>query len=81
MNIEKTKWAKEFKIDCLSYYDKAIELVSNPDLMVDIDYNNENGNWVHAVRIADNEDFWLDAKKTKKQAEALCHKMNWKIKQ
>jgi len=79
MKIEDTKWAKDFKSDCPGQYDAAIRLVSKPDLKVDIDYNNENGEWVHAIRVVGNYDFWLDAKKTLEQSEKLCAEMNWEI--
>jgi hypothetical protein len=75
--IEKTAWAKKLKKEeHIFLYNKAIEIASNPDLKVTICKTDETGEWVWAIS-ADDE-FWLDAFKTKKEVIALCKTMGWK---
>ena len=79
MNIEKTAWAKRFKKEDSMSYERAIELVSVPDLVVDIYQTDETGEKVWAIVPEDDPEFWLDAFKRKQNAVSLCKKMNWRI--
>lgn len=46
---------------------------------VTIYYNDENGDWVWAVTVAENPEWWLDAFKTKKLAVAYCKEHGLKV--
>ena len=77
--IERTAWAKEFKKECDWQYDNALKLATDPDLYVAVVKSYEvsiSGEW---AIIAGGTDFWLDAKKTKREAVALCKQMGWRI--
>lgn len=62
---------------------KAIRKASRNQEPVVIYHNNDSGknvytaNWLYAVILQDDPDFWLDAFPTKKQAVAFCreHKL------
>jgi hypothetical protein len=78
--LKKTKWAKEFKKECPDQYEEALELALNPDLRVFIQKSDASGIVLWAVSTGElNPEFWLDAKKTKKEALALCKEMGWKV--
>lgn len=78
--LERTKWAKDFRnYDGVSY-EQAIELALDPRLCVVISHTNESGEWLWAIDAGDlAPEFWLDAKRTEKAARELCRKMGWKI--
>lgn len=66
MNWSKTPWARRVKNTCIScVYKEALEII-NSDKKLSIYYNNDNGEWVHAVTTADG--FWLDAFSTRDEA-------------
>ena len=73
----KTPWAKEFKKDSPVSYDQAIDLAMMPNLLVRIYKTDENGEWMWAIEAVILNGFWMDAKKTKKEAIALCENMGW----
>jgi hypothetical protein len=81
-DIEKTEWAINFKKKAPTAYQEAIELALNPDLSVSIYQNTEIGENLWAINAFIGEEdtlFWLDAKKTQKEAVRLCNEMGWKI--
>jgi hypothetical protein len=80
-SVEVTSWARLFKEECPSGYEKAIEHALNPDLQVDIDFNNENGSWVYAVRVVGDEEFWMDAFPSRRKAVQFCAAMGWPVKE
>lgn len=43
-----------------------------------LEKTDETGEMVWAIQV-DGDNFWMDAKKTKKEAINLCKKMGWKI--
>lgn len=82
--LRATSWAKQFRKECIACYPEAIFLASSPDLIVELDHNNETGlnDWVWSISVVSPEShyaFWLDSKKTKKEALALCKEMGWKV--
>lgn len=82
--IEETKWAKEFLEECPTSYKEAIKIASRPNLRVCINRTNESGEKLWAITPDDPNDenyydFWLDSKKTRKEAIRLCKEMGWKI--
>jgi hypothetical protein len=80
-NIKNSKWAKEFKKDCPTAYNEAIKLAQDPNLEVDVYKSDEAGAFMGDFQwvIATEKNFWMDAKKTKKEALALCKEMGWKL--
>jgi hypothetical protein len=78
--IESTPWAQAFRLDSPVSYQAAIRYALEPRLEVILDHNNENGEWVWAIRVFDYPEFWMDAVPTKKAARELCRAMGWRIK-
>lgn len=77
----KTVWAKEFKKDSPISYETGINLAMSPELIVSVYKTNETGEYVWCISVcepADHGCFWMDAKKTKKEAIELCKLMGWK---
>ncbi|OGC76268.1 hypothetical protein A2619_02330 [candidate division WWE3 bacterium RIFOXYD1_FULL_39_9] len=77
--IEQTEWAKELKEKSSYFYEEAIQYALKRNLNVHISQTNETGETLWAIFVVDNYDFWMDAKKTKKEAVRLCRQMKWKI--
>lgn len=77
--IESTPWAVQFKSDSPVSYKEAIRYAMDPNLRVELDRNNENGEFVWAIRVVDDPRFWMDAKPTKRAATELCREMGWRI--
>ena len=80
MNIEKTKWAKNFKEQCSYQYAEAIKIATDPTLRVAIFLSTELEEPVWAVSAMRGDmvtDFWLDAFPTLELAKKLCKAMKW----
>ncbi len=77
--IEQTEWAKQFKEGCLlSSYEQALNhalALQDKEIFADIYRTDENGERVWAICVED--DFWMDAFRTQKEAVALCKQMGW----
>lgn len=84
--LKATEWAKEFKKESPACYQEALEYAMTSDLKVNVyqelvfigNETETSLNWVISV-VDDPTDFWMDAKKTKKEALALCKLMSWKV--
>ena len=76
--LEKTTWAKKFKVDDPSDYDQAIFYALKNPLCVDIQRTDENGEMLWAIQVVDSS-FWMEAFPLKTQAINLCNKMGWDI--
>lgn len=76
--LEKTEWAIEYKKCGSPSYYIALRYASQTPLFVNIYRTDESGEMVWAIQV-DGDTFWMDAKKTKKEAINLCKKMGWKI--
>lgn len=74
---EKQDWAAK------SYSRNDLELgtkfVLTPSLKVKINYNNDNGEYIYAICVAEMPEFWMEAKETLKEAKDFCKKMGWEI--
>ena len=84
--IEATAWAKRFKKDCGQSYSQAIDIALRTRLVI-IEKRDDNsflGDYQFAITTADadeyEDDFWLDAFDTKKEALSLCREMGWMVK-
>ena len=78
--IHSTEWAKQFQRECWTSYNEAVKHASNPNLKVSLDRNNEiDINSFEWAIVVEGTDFWMDTKKTKSEAVALCKKMGWNI--
>lgn len=81
--LEATEWAKEFKLQSPILYEEALRFVTKPDVRVELCCTDETGERVWAISVVEldgnSTGFWLDAKKTKKEATHLCRRMGWKI--
>jgi hypothetical protein len=75
--LAKTKWAKDFKKDCLSGYADAIEYALIPRLRVM--FRKYDGCNFVAIVPKINQNFVLENASTKKQGIALCKEMGWRI--
>lgn len=76
--LSKTEWAKGLR----GFYDKSMELATNPSTKVAIRRTDETGEWLWAIEVVECdlpkdewEEFWLDALTTKRQAITLCHEL------
>ena len=76
--LEKTRWAKVFKKEDPINYNRALVYALDDPLYVSLYKNDELGPIVLAINVY-NTEFWMDAKKTKKEAINLCEKMGWEI--
>ena len=77
----KEEWEKTLKECCASNYHKATKLSNDPDLCVEIIKTDETGEKLWAIDAGHlSPGFWLDAKKTKKEAIQFCRDMGWKYK-
>jgi len=77
--LERTAWAKQFKIDSPVSYKTALQYALQDRLSVFIERSLETGEPVWAIRVFDEPAFWMEAMPTKAQATALCREMGWKI--
>ena len=77
-HLEKTRWAKVFKKEDPINYNRALVYALDDPLYVSLYKNDELGEMVWAINVY-NTEFWMDAKKTKKEAINLCKKMGWEI--
>ena len=76
--ILQTKWAKEFQKEDLCSFQEALDFCLNDNRQITIYKTNETGEELWVISIAES-DFWLDTKKTKKEAINLCKEMGWKV--
>jgi hypothetical protein len=62
----------------LTEVDEQIKTFIEKRTPVVIHFNDENGDWVYAVSVADkvNDGFWLNAFRTKTQAVLFCERNN-----
>ena len=77
--LERTEWAKQFKIDSPVSYKAALQYALQDRLSVFIERSLETGEPVWAVRVLDDPAFWMEAKPTKARATAVCREMGWKV--
>jgi len=80
-DIHQSEWAKELMDEVPKYlYDRAIKMVQNPDFSVWVHKSTELGpEAVWAIESTLDPGFWMDTRKTKRGALALCKKMKWKV--
>lgn len=74
--IEKTKWAKEFKKNYPDKYWDAICHAMRRRLLVGV--VRESSEW--NIYVESDFGFQMGTRKTKKAALALCREMGWKVK-
>jgi hypothetical protein len=84
--LEATEWAKGVRSSRIMspwLYEMAINYAMRPSFCVSIYHTTETGEdkWAISAVIDNREDtdFWMDAKDTREEAEALCHEMGWEI--
>jgi hypothetical protein len=89
-SIRSSNWARRLKrsLGQGSAYEEGIQiaekLLSGEIPSVFLNHNDENGEWMWSIQpfvtFGNLGEYWLDAKKTKKEAEQVCREMGWKIK-
>jgi len=77
--VAQSKWAKEFKVENSTDYERALELVSRDTVEVKLVHTDETGEWVWAICSIEEPEFWLDACRTKGKALSVCKEMGWKV--
>lgn len=79
IDLHETEWAKAFKENTPASYEEAIELASMFDTPVRIEYTDETGEGLYAIKSVEKPDFILDAFRFKESAVNRCHQMCWII--
>ena len=81
--LKKTAWAKRVKKESHSVYLEAMNLAAKVGLEVLIYKSTALETPIWAISVYDGTDpddnFWMDAFKTKREALALCKEMGWKV--
>ena len=79
--LKKTLWGKSLLTESEGTRTLALEIASDPTLQVFLYKTDETGEKMWAISVANDKYpcFWMDAKKTKKEALALCKEMGWKV--
>lgn len=77
----RTDWAKDFRFNCSDQYARAIEISQtlNCVSVTQKDDHSFKGDYLWVVIPDIDPEFWLAAKETKEEAEALCREMGWSV--
>ena len=77
--LEASPWAREFKAASPGFYSQALDYAQRPQLRVHVHQTDETGELQWAIAVDEDQEFWMDAKPTKKDAVALCRHMGWRV--